>query len=108
MNKPQITVINVKGAVVIAGHDTVCYEINNLYRALDLLENAIQRSDQLLDLEKLKYQAEIKIIKGQMARSHPQKRILRTAWDKLKPLATVLGIIGFFETVKTLIEPLLR
>ena len=108
MNKTQINVINVKGTVVRAGHDNVCYEINNLYRALDLLENEIQRSDQLLDLEKLRYQAEIKIIKGQMARPRPQKGILQTAWDKLKPLATVLGIIGFFEAVKTLIEPFLR
>jgi len=102
-----INITNIQGAIAIGDGNIVQNQFSNLYRNLDLLGEEIRRSNEFADVEKLNYQAEIETIKSQLAKPVPDKGILQKAWEKLKPLATVGGIVSFFEAVKAFIEPLI-
>lgn len=102
-----INIMNVQGAMAIGDGNIVQNQYSDLYRNLDLLGEGVRRSNEFSDVEKLNYQAEIETIKSQLAKPLPDKGILQKAWEKLKPLATVGGIVSLFETVRAFIEPLL-
>jgi hypothetical protein len=72
-------------------------------RKLSLLSEAVRNSSQLFDAEKLNYVKDIDTIKDQLSKPSPDKNIIKLAWEKLKPLATVSGIISFFKQVADLI-----
>jgi hypothetical protein len=86
----------------------LCIINDALYRGLNLLDEEIRRSDQFSDEQKLNYRAEIETIKSQLAKPEPNRGILKSAWEGLKALATVGGVVGLFLQVKTLIEPLIK
>lgn len=103
-----INITNVQGVTVIGEQNVVVNtQFLDLYRRLSLLSEAVRSSTQLSDKEKLEYVAEIETIKDQLAKPSPDKNILKLAWDKLKPLATVSGIVSFFKQVAELIGGLL-
>jgi len=103
-----INITNVQGVTVIGEQNVVVNtQFLDLYRRLSLLSEAVRNSTQLSDKEKLEYVAEIETIKDQLAKPSPDKNILKLAWDKLKPLATVSGIVNFFKQVAELIGGLL-
>lgn len=103
-----INITNVQGVTVIGEQNVVVNtQFLDLYRRLSLLSEAVRNSTQLSDKEKLEYVAEIETIKDQLAKPSPDKNILKLAWDKLKPLATVSGIVSFFKQVAELIGGLL-
>ena len=79
----------------------------DLYRRLSLLSEAVRNSGQLTDKEKLEYVMEIETIKDQLAKPSPDKNIIKLAWEKLKPLATISGIMTFFKQVAEIIGGLL-
>jgi len=74
---------------------------------LSLLSEAIRKSDRLSDEEKLNYVKDIDTIKDQLSKPSPDKGIIKLAWEKLQPLATVAGIVSFFRQVAELIESLI-
>lgn len=103
-----INITNIQGVTVIGEQNVVVNtQYLDLYRRLSLLSEAVRNSPQLSDKEKLEYVAEIETIKDQLAKPSPDKNILKLAWDKLKPLATVSGIVSFFKQVAELIGGLL-
>jgi len=103
-----INITNVQGVTVIGEQNVVVNtQFLDLYRRLSLLSEAVRNSTQLSDKEKLEYVAEIETIKDQLAKPSPDKNILKLAWDKLKPLAMVSGIVSFFKQVAELIGGLL-
>jgi hypothetical protein len=93
---------------VIGDGNYVYNRYSNLYRSLDLLGEEIRQTDKLSDEEKLNYQAEIETIKSQLLKPNPDRSILRTAWNALKGVATIGGVVGVLEKVKALIQPLIR
>ncbi len=105
-----INIENVQGManIVIGDSNTV---INNqyieLYKTLDLLSDSVRKSASLSDEDKLNYVGEVETIKSQLMKPKPDKNIVKQAWEKLKPLATVAGIVAFFERVAKLIGVLL-
>lgn len=103
-----INITNIQGVTVIGDGNYVYNQYSNLYRSLDLLGEEIRRTDRLSDEEKLNYQAEIETIKSQLLKPNPERSILGTAWNVLKGVATIGGVVGALETVRTLIQPLLR
>jgi hypothetical protein len=103
-----INITNIQGVTVIGDQNVVVNtQYLDLYRKLSLLSEAVRGSAQLSDKEKLEYTAEIETIKDQLAKPSPEKNIIRLAWEKLKPLATVSGIMSFFKQVAELIRGLL-
>lgn len=102
-----INITNIRGVTVVGDGNFVYYQYGDLYRALDLLDEEIRKSDSFSDEEKLNYRAEIQTIKSQLAKPKPNRGILKSAWDGLKALATVSSILALYQHIRTLIEPLM-
>jgi hypothetical protein len=105
-----INVTNIQGVTNIVSGDSnviINSEYIDLYKNLDLLSEAIRKSDSFKDEEKLNLIGEINTIKAQLTKTKPDRDIIRRVWEKLKPLATVSGIVTFFEQVAKLIGVLL-
>jgi hypothetical protein len=99
-----INITNVSGVMIVGdGNTVVNSNYIDLFKELSLLSDVIRKSDQLSDEDKLNYVAEIETIKAQIMKPQPDKNIIKQAWEKLKPLAIVSGIISFFEKVANLI-----
>lgn len=102
-----INITNVHGVTVIGNQNiAVNSEYIDLYRALSLLSDAVRKSGHLSDEEKLNYTQDIETIKDQASKPSPDKNIIKMAWEKLKPLATVSGIVSFFAQAAALIAHL--
>lgn len=99
-----INVTNIQGVTVIGDQNVIVNtKYLDLYRSLSLLSEIIRKSSQLSDEEKLNYVMEIETIKDQLSKPTPDRSIIKLAWEKLKPLATVSGIASFFKQVSELI-----
>ena len=103
-----INITNIQGVTVVGDGNIVNTKYSDLYRNLSLLSEEIMKSVLFTDEEKLNYYAEINTIKSQLSKTLPDNRIIAKAWEKLKPLAKVAGIVSFFEKVKLLVELLLK
>jgi len=103
-----INITNIQGVTVVGDQNAVVNtQYLDLYRKLSLLSEAVRGSAQLSDKEKLEFVTEIETIKDQLAKPLPDKNIIRLAWNKLKPLATVSGLITLFKQVAEAIGGLL-
>ena len=103
-----INITNIQGVTVVGEQNVVVNtQYLDLYRRLSLLSEAVRNSGQLNDKEKLEYVMEIETIKDQLAKPSPDKNIIKLAWEKLKPLATVSGIMTFFKQVAEIIGGLI-
>ena len=103
-----INITNIQGVTVVGDQNVVVNtQYLDLYRRLSLLSEAVRNSGQLTDREKLEYVMEIETIKDQLAKPSPDKNIMKLAWEKLKPLATISGIMTFFKQVAEIIGGLL-
>lgn len=102
-----INITNIQGVTVVGDGNFVYTRYGDLYRTLDLLDEEIRKSDSFSDEEKLNYRADIETIKSQLAKSKPNRGILKSAWEGLKALATVSSVAQLFLRIKALIEPLI-
>jgi len=103
-----INIANVKNSVIVLGDgNLVRNEYKELSESLNKLGNQIRINSQLSDLEKIDYQSEIETIKSQLAKSKPNKGIIRKSWDMLKSASTLAGVVELYVKVKPLIESLL-
>lgn len=102
-----INITNIQGVTVVGDGNFVYSQYGDLYRTLDLLDEEIRKSDSFSDEEKLNYRADIETIKSQLAKSKPNRGILKSAWEGLKALATVSSVAQLFLRIKALIEPLI-
>jgi len=103
-----INITNINGVTILGdGNTVVNTSYTELYKELSSLSEVIRKSNQLTDENKLNYIAEIETIKSQLMKPAPDKNIIKQAWEKLKPLATVSGIITFFEKAAGAIGALL-
>ena len=99
-----IKVTNIQGVTVIGDSNLVVNtQYLDLFRRLSALSEVVRTSDQLTDEEKLNYIKDMDTIKDQLAKSLPDKNIIRLVWEKLEPLATVSGIVTFFKYVAEVI-----
>lgn len=103
-----ININNIQGVTVV-GHQNVVVNTQHLdlYRNLSILSEVVRNSAQLSDEAKLNYVKDIETIKEQLSKTTPDKNIIKLAWEKLKPLATVSGIVTFFKQVAELVGSLL-
>lgn len=103
-----INITTINGVTVLGdGNIAVNTQFVDLYKQLSMLSEVVAKSGQLSDEEKLNIVGEIETIKAQLMKTTPDKSIIRKAWEKLKPLATIAGIVSFFEKVAPLIGELL-
>ena len=103
-----INITTIDGVTVLGdGNIVVNTQHVDLYKKLSMLSGIVVKSGQLSDEEKLNLMGEIETIKAQLMKTDPDKSIIRKAWEKLKPLATIAGIASFLQQVTTLIGALL-
>ena len=103
-----INVTNISGVTLIGDQNlAVNIQYLDLYKVLSLLSEAVRKSTQLSDTEKLNYVADVETIKDQLAKPEPDKNIIRSAWERLKELAKYADLLGFFNQVAGLIRGLL-
>jgi hypothetical protein len=103
-----INVTNIQGVTVIGDQNVVVNtQFIDLYRRLSLLSEIVRNSSHLSDEEKLNFTKDIDTIKDQLSKSSPDKNIIKLAWEKLKPLATISGVASFFKQVAELIRLIL-
>jgi hypothetical protein len=103
-----INITNINGVTILGGGNTVVNtHYADLYKQLCLLSEVVKKSGQLSDEEKLNYVGEIETVKAQLMKTDPDKNIIKKVWAKLKPLATVAGIVSLFEKIAKLISILL-
>jgi hypothetical protein len=103
-----INVTNISGVTLIGDQNlAVNIQYLDLYKVLSLLSEAVRKSTQLSDTEKLNYVADVETIKDQLAKPEPDKNVIRSAWERLKELAKYADLFGFFNQVADLIRGVL-
>jgi hypothetical protein len=104
-----INISDIKNSVVILGDNNVVRnDFREMFDSLDDLGRHIRISSDILDEEKINYQADIDTIKAQLMKQKPDRDIVRKAWSALKAVATISGVISFYTKVAPLIEKLIR
>lgn len=107
----RIKVTNIQGVTnIVSGDANTIINSNyvDLYKNLDLLSDAVLKSASITDEEKLNYTGEINTIKAQLRTTKPDKSIIQKAWEKLQPIATIVGIASFFVKVAELIPMVMK
>jgi hypothetical protein len=106
----RVDVTNIHGVTNIVSGDSnviINSQYVDLYKNLDLLSDVILKSDSVENEDKLNYIGEINTIKAQLGKTNPDKSIIKQAWQKLQPLATVAGIGSFVIKIAELIMRLI-
>ena len=103
-----INITNIQGVTVVGDQNIVVNtQYLDLYKNLSILSEVVRNLAQLSDREKLDNTKDIDTIKDQLSKPSPDKNIVKLAWEKLKPLATVAGIASFFKQAAELIGSLI-
>jgi len=95
-NRPEsfknINITNVQGVTVIGDGNVVNTRLTELARALQEFDEAIGRSAELQDAQKLDAAGHVATIRTQIAKQNPSRKIIETAWESLKGIATISGL----------------
>jgi hypothetical protein len=87
-------------------------QVNALYDdvagALVELKQALLQSTSVTEVQKLDAVADIDSIQSQLAKPSPNRGVIRSAWDSIKKLDTVLGLADKFAKVAGLLTPFLQ
>ena len=102
-----INITNIRGVTVVGDGNVVQNQYSDLFNALDLLGDALRKSDSVTDDEKLSYQADIETLKSQLSKPVPNSSIVGAAWASIVALANIEGLAQFVERVEGLIGALL-
>ncbi len=88
----QVNITNVRGVTVVGDGNVVNTEFTDLFRAIDELDQAIAKSAEISDEQKLDAAGDLSTIKTQIAKKNPNRSIIDAAWNSLKTIATVASV----------------
>ena len=103
-----INITNLQGVVSIGDNNYIQNQYSDLFKLLDGMGKQLRFSQEIDDQEKINYQAEIETIKAQLVKPKPDKEIVGKAWNTLKAIATIGGVVGFYEKIVPLIQHLVH
>jgi hypothetical protein len=100
--------INATGSNVITLGDgnVVNAKFEQLHHSLTNLKTAIAECTSLSEEQKLDMSVDVESIKDQLAKTKPDKTIIRHIWSGLEKAAAVAGLLEALEKVRPLIESL--
>ncbi|MDH7561710.1 MAG: hypothetical protein QHJ34_16020 [bacterium] len=98
-----VNITNIQGVTVLGDGNIVNVELTDLSRALNDLERAIRESGQMSGEQKLEAASDIATVRAQIAKKHPNRDVIRIAWQALQVLAVFDGVAGALERVGALI-----
>lgn len=101
-----INITNVGGVTIVGNNNVVRNEYLEVFRALDQLENAVKISDQCSDEQKLDAVSDIRTIKDQLSKPHPNKNILEQAMEGISFLGSIPGFLEVVNKVQEFITNL--
>ena len=101
--------INATGSNVITLGDgnVVNADFRDLHSELNDLKEVISASASIGEAQKLDAAVDIESIKDQLAKSTPNKGVVRSLWDGVKAIATAGGAVQAAERIGPLIGPIL-
>ncbi len=103
-----INISDARNSVIILGDNNVVWnEYRELFERLEELGRQTRMSSEIADEDKITFQAEIDTIKAQLEKRKPDKEIVRKAWNAIKAVATIGGVVGLYTNVQSLIAALL-
>lgn len=100
----RINITNIQGVTVIGDGNIVNTQYTDLARILDEVDQAVARSAELTEEQRLDAASDVATIRAQLAKQQPNKTIIRAAWESLKGIATVEGVLAAVQRA----EPLFR
>jgi hypothetical protein len=103
-----VNITNLQGIVSIGDNNYIQNQYSDLFRLLDGMGKQLRISQELDDQEKITYQAEIDTIKAQLVKPKPDREIVGKAWGALKAVATIGGVVGFYEKVVPIIQHIIH
>lgn len=99
-----VNITNINGVTIVGNNNVVRQEFVELYKNLDILKEKIGESEVLSDTDKVDYKSDIETIKSQLAKQKPDKGIIKQAWSGLSAVATLEGVIQFYQAAEHFIK----
>lgn len=93
--------------ITIGDGNQVNAQYEDLATELVGLKDSVRKSEQLSEAEKLDAVADIDTIESQLAKTTPNKGVIKSAWETIKGLDQVAGLAERLTKVAGLIAPLL-
>lgn len=99
------TSITANNSIIISGNNYGSVSQTNIetVKSLSDLSEALQKSNELTDEQKLEAINNIDTIKNQVVSPKPNKQIIKLAWDTVSALATTAGAMDFVTKIAALI-----
>lgn len=103
----RINVTNVHGVTVIGERNNIVNtESTDLARTLSELEKSIEKSNSLSDEEKINTLGDLATIQGQLAKTKPDKNIIRRVWAGIEQVVTGAEFVELVTKASLLIAQL--
>lgn len=93
--------------ITLGDGNVINSSFSDLHNALDELKEAITKSQDLNEAQKLDLAVDVESIKDQLAKIKPNKSIISQLWSGLEKIAILSGIDQAFHRVLPLIQSLL-
>lgn len=93
--------------ITVGDGNQVNAQYEDLASELVGLKDSVRKSEHLREAEKLDAVADIDTIESQLAKTTPNKGVIKGAWETIKGLDQVAGLAGRVAKVAGLIAPLL-
>jgi hypothetical protein len=93
--------------ITLGDGNLVNVQYRELFHELTELKEAITRSDDLSDREKLEVVIDIETLKDQLAKSEPDPEVVRRLWPRIEKAANVAGLAAFALELASVIEKLI-
>ncbi len=77
-----------------------------MFNLLEQLKKEVLKSNEIEDVEKGNFAADIETVKNQVAKTKPNIDIIKMSWASLGALANFEGLIQLYERLKPMIEAL--
>jgi hypothetical protein len=93
--------------ITLGDGNLVNVQYQQLFDDLTELREAITRSDDLSDREKLEVAVDIETLKDQLAKSEPDPEVVRRLWPRIEKAANLAGLAAFALELASVIQKLI-
>jgi len=108
---PKFSGINItatgQNVITLGDGNLVDARYARLHAELETLRKAIVASPQLSPTEKVDLVADIETVKDQLAKPHPNRKVITQLWTAVETVVTSVGLIELVSQVKPLIQGLI-
>lgn len=96
-----------ENVITLGDGNIVNVHYEQLHKELSSLKQAVSECDSLSDNQKLDTAVDIESIKDQLAKSTPNKTIIKQLWSGIEKVVTAAGLVEFATKIQPLIASLL-